>query len=114
MQFIAQQCAAVKYLLKCDDDTYVHIPRLALSQGFITETGNKMGLIWCLFADFRQLISICLSTPVLFSSLPVLLDFHQVDALDRPTEGRGHLFFFQKMQLKNGHWIWVYYGQFNE
>eukprot|EP00667_Euglena_gracilis_P010039 EG_transcript_10208 len=30
VQFIAQQCAAVKYLLKCDDDTYVHIPRLAL------------------------------------------------------------------------------------
>eukprot|EP00667_Euglena_gracilis_P013673 EG_transcript_14116 len=30
MQFIARQCAAVKYLFKCDDDTYVHVPRLSL------------------------------------------------------------------------------------
>eukprot|EP00667_Euglena_gracilis_P011124 EG_transcript_11354 len=30
VQLIAQQCTAVKYLMKCDDDTYVHIPRLAL------------------------------------------------------------------------------------
>eukprot|EP00668_Euglena_longa_P020560 GGOE01025583.1.p1 GENE.GGOE01025583.1~~GGOE01025583.1.p1 ORF type:complete len:358 (+),score=82.89 GGOE01025583.1:42-1076(+) len=28
MRFMARQCATVKYLLKCTDDTFVHVPRL--------------------------------------------------------------------------------------
>eukprot|EP00668_Euglena_longa_P046067 GGOE01061751.1.p1 GENE.GGOE01061751.1~~GGOE01061751.1.p1 ORF type:complete len:351 (+),score=88.25 GGOE01061751.1:22-1053(+) len=28
LRFMARQCSTVKYLLKCTDDTYVHVPRL--------------------------------------------------------------------------------------
>eukprot|EP00667_Euglena_gracilis_P013112 EG_transcript_13514 len=30
IQLIARQCVPVKYLFKCDDDTFVHVPRLSL------------------------------------------------------------------------------------
>eukprot|EP00667_Euglena_gracilis_P012178 EG_transcript_12491 len=40
MQFIARQCASVKYVVKTDDDTYVHMPRLSL---FVNLThGNNL------------------------------------------------------------------------
>eukprot|EP00667_Euglena_gracilis_P018813 EG_transcript_20058 len=46
IQFMARQCATVKFVAKVDDDTYVHVPRLALfakiTHGKSMYVGNRL------------------------------------------------------------------------